>query len=95
MTSTAGILSLRNKFLFSNKDIESETIENKEKLPGLDLQAEVTQQKSPPGKQQMTEEEQMVHVQEITNTVVSIFSALSKYKKYCHKSFIIAQIPWF
>ncbi|PIN95391.1 hypothetical protein AB205_0119170 [Aquarana catesbeiana] len=53
----------------SNKDIESETIENKEKLPGLDLQAEVTQQKSPPGKQQMTEEEQMVHVQEITNTV--------------------------
>ncbi|XP_073489393.1 uncharacterized protein KIAA2012 homolog isoform X2 [Aquarana catesbeiana] len=52
-----------------NKDIESETIENKEKLPGLDLQAEVTQQKSPPGKQQMTEEEQMVHVQEITNTV--------------------------
>ncbi|XP_077304720.1 uncharacterized protein KIAA2012 homolog isoform X4 [Lithobates pipiens] len=57
-----------------NKDVERETNENKEKLPGHDLQAEVTQQKSPPRKQQMTEEEmteeeEMVHAEEITNTV--------------------------
>ncbi|XP_040213170.1 uncharacterized protein KIAA2012 homolog isoform X2 [Rana temporaria] len=51
-----------------NKDVERETNENKETLPGLDQQAEATQQKSPPGKPQMSEEEEMVPVQEITNT---------------------------
>ncbi|XP_018409514.1 PREDICTED: uncharacterized protein KIAA2012-like [Nanorana parkeri] len=50
-----------------NKDVGKETNEQKEKMSGLNPQAEVTQQESPPGKQQTTEEEEMVLLEEITN----------------------------
>ncbi|XP_072275238.1 uncharacterized protein KIAA2012 homolog [Pyxicephalus adspersus] len=48
-----------------NKNVQREANRNKEKQSAPDLQME---QRSPPGKQEMTEDEEMALLQEITNT---------------------------
>ncbi|XP_068101210.1 uncharacterized protein KIAA2012 homolog isoform X2 [Hyperolius riggenbachi] len=51
-----------------NKDMETESEESQEKAPALPLQAEDTQRESQPGRQEMTEEEEMTILQEIAST---------------------------